>query len=422
MYLCLFESADADHLAPLTDLRGVAEMRSARYTLGEALASAFVHDELVLHTRDAVAPVVAERHPQAPVNALPRDAGVLFVSAHALPRASWVTEVAGAVGDAAPRTFTDGNALIAAWQPDPTALAADVLAPNALPTGPFGDAPTTELGTVPRITRLWHLMDHLPDALNRQLPNNGAAPGAGTVHPSAIVQAPERVHLAPSAEVCAGAILNAEDGPIFVDAEATIYEQAVVRGPVYIGPKSQIKTAANIAGSAFGTYSKVGGEVHDCIIQSYSNKGHMGFLGHSILGQWCNLGADTNTSNLKNDYGSVSLRDPAEEAFADTGRQFMGLVMGDHAKCGINTMFNTGTVIGTSCNVYGGGFPPRWLPAFSWGSPEAGFTDYRLDKALEVAERVMARRNQPLTDAQRALLTHQFQATAAQRAAQHPDG
>lgn len=421
MYLCLFESADAAHLAPLTDLRGVAEVRSARYTLGQALSAAFSHDALVLHTRDAVAPVVAERHPRATVNALPRDAGVLFVSAHALPHPSWFREVAGAVGDAKARTFTDGEALVAAWCPDPAALPADLLASDALPKAPFGDAPTTDLGTVPHITRLWHLMDHLHDALTRQLPE--ASPDdTGSVHPSAIIQGTERVHVAPSAEVHAGAILNAEDGPIYVDAEATIYEQAVVRGPVYIGPRSQIKTAANIAASAFGTYSKVGGEVHDCIIQSYSNKGHMGFLGHSILGQWCNLGADTNTSNLKNDYGSVSLRDPVEGAFVDTERQFMGLVMGDHSKCGINTMFNTGTVVGTSCNVYGGGFPPRWLPAFSWGSPEQGFTDYRLDKALEVAERVMTRRNQPLTDAQRSLLTHRFQATASQRAAMHPDG
>jgi UDP-N-acetylglucosamine diphosphorylase/glucosamine-1-phosphate N-acetyltransferase len=421
MYLCLFESADAAHLAPLVDLRGVAEVRGARYTLGEALASAFAHDGLVLHTRDAVAPVVAERHPHATVNALPRDAGVLFVSAHALPHPSWVNAVAGTVGSTEARTFMHGDTFIAAWCPNPSALPADLLASDALPLSPFGDIPTTDLGTVPCITRLWHLMDHLHDALARQLPDTPSQ-DAGSVHPSAIVQAPERVHVAPSAEICAGAILDASDGPIYVDAEATIYEQAVVRGPVYIGPKSQIKTGANIAASAFGTYSKVGGEVHDCIIQSYSNKGHMGFLGHSILGQWCNLGADTNTSNLKNDYGSVSLHDSAAGAFVDTGRQFMGLVMGDHSKCGINTMFNTGTVIGTSCNVYGGGFPPRWLPAFSWGSPEQGFTDYRLDKALEVAERVMARRSQPLTDAQRALLTHRFQETAPQRSALHPDG
>ncbi len=421
MYLCLFESSDAAHLAPLTDLRGVAEMRTACYTLGEALASTFAHDELVLHTREVVAPVVAERHPQVPVNTLPRDAGVLFVSAHALPHPAWVREVKGAVGDAEARTFMHGETLIAAWCPDPSALPADLLSSDALPKAPFGDAPTTELGRVPCVTRLWHLMDHLHDALARQLPDTPSE-DTGSVHPSVVVQGAERVHVAPHAEVRAGAILDASDGPIYVDAEATVYEQAVVRGPVYIGPKSQIKTAANIAASAFGTYSKVGGEVHDCIIQSYSNKGHMGFLGHSILGQWCNLGADTNTSNLKNNYGTVSLHDPAKEAFVDTGRQFMGLVMGDHSKCGINTMFNTGTVVGTSCNVYGGGFPPRWLPAFSWGSPEQGFTDYRLGKALEVAERMMARRNQPLTDAQRALLTHRFQATASQRAAIHPGG
>lgn len=421
MYLCLFESADAPHLSPLVDLRGVAELRSARYTLGEALAAAFPHESLVLHTRSAVAPVVAERHPDALVNGLPRDAGVLFVSAHALPSDSWVGAVHGAIGSASARTFTDGEALVAAWCPNPSSLPANLLAPDAFPAEPFGDAPCSDVGPVPQITRLWHLMDTLRDALARQLPDTPSAQ-TGTVHDAAVVQAPERVHLAPDATVRAGAILNAEDGPIYVGSGATIYEQAVVRGPVYIGPQSQIKTAANIEGSAFGTYSKVGGEVHDCIIQSYSNKGHMGFLGHSLLGQWCNLGADTNTSNLKNDYGTVSLRDPEAEAMVDTGRQFMGLVMGDHAKCGINTMFNTGTVVGTSCNVYGGGFPPRWLPAFSWGSPDGGFTDYRLDKALEVAARVMARRNQPLTNAQRALLTDRFQATASQRAATHPDG
>ncbi|MEM8560544.1 MAG: hypothetical protein AAGG50_22190, partial [Bacteroidota bacterium] len=158
--------------------------------------------------------------------------------------------------------------------------------------------------------------------------------------------------------------------------------------------------------SAVGPWSKVGGEVSQSVVHSYSNKGHDGYLGNAYLGRWCNLGADTNTSNLRNDYGPVTLFDAVAQAFLPTGQQFLGLVMADHAKCGINTMFNTGTVVGVASNVYGGGFVPRLVPSFAWGGwQERGFVPYRIDKALQVAEAVMKRRDIVLTDAERTLLT-----------------
>jgi UDP-N-acetylglucosamine diphosphorylase/glucosamine-1-phosphate N-acetyltransferase len=211
-------------------------------------------------------------------------------------------------------------------------------------------------------------------------------------------------------------MLNAEDGPVYIDRDAIVMENAVVRGPAYIGPHAQVKMGGTLEAAAIGPWCKVGGEVHHAILHSYSAKAHAGFLGHSYLGRWCNIGADTNNSNLKNDYGSVSLYDPVTRDFEDTGLQFLGLVMGDHSKCGINSMFNTGTVVGVFCNVYGSGFPPRYIPSFAWGSPE-GFVEYRLEKALRVAEAVMARRDVALTDADRELLTYVFEHTAADRSA-----
>ncbi len=197
--------------------------------------------------------------------------------------------------------------------------------------------------------------------------------------------------------------MSGAGGPVWVGAGAEVGENAVLRGPVYLGPKAVVKPAARIDESALGYWAKVGGEVHGSVVHSLSSKGHDGYLGNSYLGRWCNLGADTNTSNLKNDYGEVTLWDAEAGAFVDSGRQFAGLFMGDHSKCSINTMFNTGTVVGVFCNLFGAGFPPRHVPSFSWGGAD-GLAPYRTEKAFRVAEAVMARRDRSLTEAERAVL------------------
>jgi UDP-N-acetylglucosamine diphosphorylase/glucosamine-1-phosphate N-acetyltransferase len=209
--------------------------------------------------------------------------------------------------------------------------------------------------------------------------------------------------------------LNASEGPIYIGKHAEIMEGALIRGPFALCEHASVKMGAKIyTNTSIGPHSKVGGEVNNSVIFGYSNKSHDGFLGNSVLGEWCNLGADSNNSNLKNNYAEVRLWDYETEGFARTGLQFCGLMMGDHSKCGINTMFNTGTVVGVSANIFGSGFPRNFVPSFSWGG-SGGFTTYKTDKAFEVAKVVMSRRNIEFSEVDAKILEHVFEETAKWR-------
>ena len=200
------------------------------------------------------------------------------------------------------------------------------------------------------------------------------------------------------------AILNAETGPIYLGKDSIVQEGAIIRGPFAMGEGSHINMGAKIRGNvSIGPFCKVGGEVSNSVIHGYTNKAHDGFLGCSVIGEWCNLGADTNTSNLKNNYDNVRLWNYGKRAFMDTGLMFCGMMMGDHSKCGINTMFNTGTTVGVCANVFGGGFPRNFVPSFAWGGV-TGFTTFDLSKAYDTASRVMQRRSIYLTDQDRLIL------------------
>jgi UDP-N-acetylglucosamine diphosphorylase/glucosamine-1-phosphate N-acetyltransferase len=205
------------------------------------------------------------------------------------------------------------------------------------------------------------------------------------------------------------ATLNATTGPIYVGKNAEIMEGSLVRGGLGLCEGAILKMGAKIYGATtIGPYSKVGGEVNNSVIIGYSNKGHDGFLGNSVLGEWVNIGADTNTSNLKNSYDEVKLWDYLENRFVPTGQQFCGLFMGDHSKCGINTMFNTGTVVGVCANIFGDGFPRNFIPSFAWGGA-AGFQTFRIEKAYDMVERVMARRNQTFDVQDRLILLRVYE-------------
>ena len=210
-------------------------------------------------------------------------------------------------------------------------------------------------------------------------------------------------------------ILNASTGPIYIGKDAQIMESCTVRGPFAMCENSVLKMGAKIYGATtLGPYCKVGGEVNNSVLFGYSSKGHEGFLGNSVLGEWCNLGADTNTSNLKNNYAEVRLWDYESGRFAKTGLQFCGLIMGDHSKCGINTMFNTGTVVGVSANIFGSGYPRNFIPSYSWGGA-SGFTTYQMRKVFEVAEVVMKRRNVVLSEEDKDILEKVFEITSTYR-------
>ena len=204
------------------------------------------------------------------------------------------------------------------------------------------------------------------------------------------------------------ATLNCKTGKIFVGKNAEIMEGAMIRGSLALCEGSKINMGAKVYGATtIGPYSKVGGEVNNIVIFGYSNKGHEGFIGNSVIGEWCNLGADTNSSNLKNNYANVKLWNYRLSKFVDTGLQFCGLIMGDHSKSAINTQFNTGTVVGVAANIFKTGFPPNLVKSFSWGGMN-GDESYRLDKVLEVMEKVMQRRKVDLTDVDKNIISHLY--------------
>jgi UDP-N-acetylglucosamine diphosphorylase/glucosamine-1-phosphate N-acetyltransferase len=211
------------------------------------------------------------------------------------------------------------------------------------------------------------------------------------------------------------AIINAETGPVYLGKNSIVQEGAIIRGSFALCEGAHLNMGAKMRGdTTVGPYSKVGGEVSTSVIFGYSNKAHDGFMGCSVLGEWCNLGADTNTSNLKNNYEPVKLWNHAQQAFENTGLQFCGLMMGDHSKCGINTMFNTGTVVDVSANIFGEGFPRNYIPSFAWGGA-GGMTTYKPDKALETASRAMGRRNIALDETEKTILENIFRMTAFSR-------
>jgi UDP-N-acetylglucosamine diphosphorylase/glucosamine-1-phosphate N-acetyltransferase len=222
------------------------------------------------------------------------------------------------------------------------------------------------------------------------------------------VIAPENIFIEEGAKL-EFVTLNASAGPIYIGKDSEIMEGSVIRGPFALCENAQVKMASKVYGATtVGPYSRIGGEVKNVVLFAYSNKGHDGFLGDSVLGEWCNIGADSNNSNLKNNYEEVKLWSYETEGFAKTGLQFCGLMMGDHSKCGINTMFNTGTVVGVSANIFGSGFPRNFIPSFSWGGA-SGFTTYVTKKAFETARLVMSRRNVDFDEREAAILEHVFE-------------
>ncbi|ELR70276.1 Glucose-1-phosphate thymidylyltransferase [Fulvivirga imtechensis AK7] len=211
------------------------------------------------------------------------------------------------------------------------------------------------------------------------------------------------------------AIINAENGPVYIGKNAVISEGAIIRGAFALCEGAHVNMGAKVRGdSTIGPFCKVGGELSNSVLFGYSNKGHDGFVGNSVIGEWCNLGADTNTSNLKNNYANVKVWDYGKGGFTDTGEMFCGLIMGDHSKCSINTMFNTGTVVGVSSNIFGAGFPRNFIPSFSWGGA-AGLTTYQLNKANEVIARVMERRGLIYDAAEQEIMKNIFEQTAEYR-------
>ena len=271
-------------------------------------------------------------------------------------------------------------------------------------------------GEVIRVNHTWDIFSKNGEAIEADFELLTKDRKSQPIHESNYVKNPERIFLEEGAEI-ENCSLNASSGPIYIGKDAKVLEGCLIRGPLAVCEGALVKMGAKIYGpTTLGPHCRAGGEINNAVLFANSNKGHEGYLGNSVIGEWCNLGADTNNSNLKNNYAEVRIWDYETEGFAKTGLQFCGLMMGDHSKCGINTMFNTGTVVGVSANIFGAGFPRNFIPSFSWGG-SAGMSTYKTQKAFEVAEIVMQRRDQEFTEDDKKILEHIFEETSKYRRA-----
>jgi UDP-N-acetylglucosamine diphosphorylase/glucosamine-1-phosphate N-acetyltransferase len=270
-------------------------------------------------------------------------------------------------------------------------------------------------GDLTLISRPWHIFKEAGAQIRQDyqmVTNQRQSAPINDKH--TIVYQPQNIFIEAGVSIKA-AILNAEDGPIYLGKGTSVEEGAVIRGPFALGEDSTINAQARMRGDiAIGPKCKVGGEVSNSVIFGFTNKGHDGFLGNSVLGEWCNIGAGTNTSNLKNNYTKVKVWDYNENKFINSGEQFCGLMMGDHSKCGINTMFNTGTIAGVAANIFGAGFPRTLIPSFSWGG-HAGFTTFRPEKVKEMATVSMRRRDGIFDEEEEKIMNYLFTETKKYR-------
>ncbi len=391
MHLCMFEDITAVNFQPLTYFRPVYDLRCGIWTLRDRIIFFFPKSPVTLYCRQYLAPYVAEVNPGAAVNAISSES-CLFVNGRSIMTRPLAKLIGKAKGDV---LFMMGSDVVAArLSGDNLAKSRSDLYADALDLSVLTGIPTVEVDA--QLVRYpWDLVsaNETQIAADFSLLNKKgkAVVRKGKVHRSAVLIGKKNIHIGRKSIVGAGAVLDASAGPIFIGNNVKIYPTAVVEGPCFIGDGTAIKIGAKIYGNtSIGPVCKVGGEVVESIFHSHVNKQHDGFVGHSYLSEWVNLGAGTTTSNLKNTYGTVKVR--LNGSLVDSGRMFVGLTAGDHVKTGINATLDTGTVLGAGSNIYGTSIPPKDVPPFSWVSADR-LEQYDLEKALSVAVKVMSRRH-----------------------------
>jgi UDP-N-acetylglucosamine diphosphorylase/glucosamine-1-phosphate N-acetyltransferase len=411
--VCIFEDNLYHRLLPLVYFRPVYDLRCGIGTLREKIVQGFVRTPISLHCRRDLAEVVQERYPEPQVNRIDsRDC--LFINGRVVADEKFFATLAKASEENT--VLVHDGTFVAALVSGLKLQALKLKLEGILTLADFSDLPKKEVD-VQLIRYPWDLVhlngEQIKADFQALAQRKKTRKIEGKVFPGAHLVNRKDVIIDRGAVVKPGVVLDAGEGPIYIARGARIFPNSTIIGPAYVGDHTLIKAGAKIyGGTSIGEFSKVGGEVERCIIHSYSNKQHDGFLGHSYLGMWVNLGADTNNSDLKNNYGNVVVEIDGERV--DSGHLFVGLFMGDHSKSGINSMFNTGTVVGVCCNLFGADFPPKYVPSFSWGDSQSLAT-YELDRCVNVAAKVMARRNKVMTSAERRLMERVFELTREER-------
>jgi UDP-N-acetylglucosamine diphosphorylase/glucosamine-1-phosphate N-acetyltransferase len=397
MQVCIFEDEKYINFEPLIYSRPVYELACGISTLREKILRSFPKYKVSFHCRSYLRPVVQQEFPKIPVNRIEENE-CLFVNGRILTDKN-LLKLFAAKSDT---MFLCGDTIAAVkLSGEKLKEFVKIIMPEFLGTENFSELPVQQV-SLEFASFTWDLIYANGREIKRDfnyLTGKGRAVKKGTkskIHDGVYLINKKQIFIGNGVEVKPGCVIDASEGPVYIDDEAFLYPNVSIIGPAYIGKKTKIKIGATVYENvSIGKVCKVGGEVEDMIMMPYSNKQHAGFIGHAFIGSWVNLGADTNNSDLKNNYSTIKVFVNGKQI--DTGKQFLGLIMGDHSKSAINTMFNTGTIAGFSCNIFGSGFPPKEIPSFSWGGNE-GFITYDAEKSIQTAAMVLKRRNIDMSD------------------------
>lgn len=412
MQLCIFEDINFDRLEPLIYSRPTYDLICGINSLRAKILRAYPNLKYTLHCRQYLEPVVKAKNPQIDVNKIDDDE-CLFINGRILAP----TDMSNIIPlmDKENRLYLNKETIIAARVSGKKLEDLKGNLFDLLSMSDFDGIPAEQV-EISHIDYIWDLINNNRQQMlcDYQFLMKGREENIlGKVYPGAHLLEKDQIFIDSGAEIKPGVVLDATKWPIYIDKNAVIHANAVIEDAVYVGEFSQVKSCARVYDNvSVGKVCKVGGEIEDTIILPYTNKQHSGFLGHAYLGSWVNIGADTNCSDLKNNYGFVKVYVNGE--IVDSGSQFLGVIMGDHTKTAINTMFNTGTIVGYSCNIFGAGFPAKYLPSFSWGGSGA-VTTYDIQKSIETARRAMLRREHVMSESDEKLFKKIFDLTTKER-------
>ena len=414
--ICVFEDEHFKQFLPLVYFRPVFALRSGIFSLKEKLSRAYPRANISIQCRKSLALCIKSRKPQFSVNEIP-SSECLFINGRVLADRSLAKKVPLTAKQDV--VYISGDQLVAAFVSGKNLERIKNNLSSQLSLSDFEGLPKIEIDAE-IVAYPWNLIQHNGAQIIKDFESivKKAAKGQshirGKVHSGVHLLGKKNIIIENGAVIKPGTILDAEGGPIYIGKNVKVFPQSTIIGPACVLDGSAIKVGAQIyENTTIGPVCKIGGEVEESIIQSYSNKQHAGFLGHSYIGSWVNLGAGTNNSDLKNNYSKVKVQIGTEQI--DTGLTFAGLTMGDHSKSAIGTTFNTGTVVGVCCNIFGTGFPPKYIPSFTWCGLQKPYTVYDIEKAISVARIVMARRNVELIDVEVDLIREVYSSTAAER-------
>jgi UDP-N-acetylglucosamine diphosphorylase/glucosamine-1-phosphate N-acetyltransferase len=414
--ICIFEDNHFSQFLPLVHFRPVYALRCGIFSLKEKIVRAYPRANIAIQCRKSLAVCIKFRKPQFSINEIPA-AECLFINGRVLADQTLAKKIP--LGSKQDVVYVSNKQLIAAYVHGANLDRIKKNLSSPLSLSSFMELPQIEI-EVETVSYPWDLIQKNGAQIVKDFDSLVKKAGKkkshiqGKIHPGVHMLGKSNIVIEKGAVIKPGTVLDAEAGPIYIGKNVNVLPQSTIIGPACILDGTSIKAGAQIyENTTIGPVCKVGGEIEGSIIHSYSNKQHGGFLGHSYLGSWVNLGAGTNNSDLKNNYSRVTVQIGMEKI--DTGLSSVGLIMGDHSKSAIGTTLNTGTVVGVCCNIFGIGFPPKYVPSFSWCGAHEPFSAYNIEKAVSVARLVMARRNIGLMDIEAELFREVYNSTSEER-------